>query len=54
LAKWSGVCYPKDKGGLDIHDLGIKNMALLGKWLLKLLAENETWQTIQKKQNMLS
>ena len=39
-AKWSVVCSPKDHGGLGIHDLEVKNRALLGKWLFKLLSEN--------------
>jgi hypothetical protein len=46
LAKWSIVCCPKDQGGLGIHDLSIKNSALLGKWLFKLLTEDGTLQTI--------
>jgi hypothetical protein len=47
LAKWSVVCCPKDQGG--IHDLSVKNTALLGKWLFKLLTEDGIWQTILKK-----
>jgi hypothetical protein len=35
LVKWSVVCSPKDRGGLGIHDLQVKNTALLGKWLSK-------------------
>ena len=31
LARWDVVCCPKDQGGLGIHDLRIKNSALLGK-----------------------
>ena len=31
LAKWSVVCRPKDQGGLGIHDLQVKNEALLSK-----------------------
>jgi hypothetical protein len=42
LTKWSVVCSPKDQGGLNIHDLEVKNMALLGKWLFKLLTEDGT------------
>jgi hypothetical protein len=49
LAKWSVVCCPKDQGGLGIHDLSVKNLALLDKWLLKLLTEDGTWQTILKR-----
>ena len=28
------------------HDLEVKNRALLGKWLFKLLSEDEIWQTL--------
>jgi hypothetical protein len=35
--------------GLGIHDLEVKNTALLGKWLFKLLTEEGTWQTILKR-----
>jgi hypothetical protein len=31
LAKWNILCRPKDQGGLGIHDLEIKNRALLEK-----------------------
>jgi hypothetical protein len=40
LVKWSIVCRPKDQGGLEVHDLEVKNSALLGKWLFKLLIED--------------
>jgi hypothetical protein len=46
LAKWSVVCTPKDQGGLGIHDLEVKNTALLRKWLFRLLTEDGIWQTI--------
>jgi hypothetical protein len=46
LAKWSVVCSPKDQGGLGIQDLEVKNTALLGKWLFRLLTEDGIWQTI--------
>jgi hypothetical protein len=49
LAKWIVVCCPKDQGGLGIHDLELKNTALLGKWLFKLLTKDGTWQTILKR-----
>jgi hypothetical protein len=49
LAKWSVVCSPKNQGGFGIHDLEVKNIALLGKWLFKLLTEEGTWQTILKR-----
>jgi hypothetical protein len=37
LAKWSSLCCPKNQGGLGIHNLEVKNTALLGKWLLSYL-----------------
>jgi hypothetical protein len=43
------VCRPKDQGGLGIHDLEVKNSALLGKWLFKLLTEDGIWQTLLKR-----
>jgi hypothetical protein len=43
LAKWSVVCSPKDHGGLGIHNLEVKNTALLGKWLFKLLTEEANY-----------
>ena len=46
LTKWSMVCRPKDQGGLGIHDLQVKNEALLSKWLFKLLTEDGVWQTM--------
>jgi hypothetical protein len=49
LAKWSVVCSPKDQGGLGIHNLEVKNTALLGKWLFKLLTEEGMWQSILKR-----
>ena len=49
LARWNVVCRPKDQGGLGIHDLEIKNKALLGKWLYKLLTEDGVWQTLLRR-----
>jgi hypothetical protein len=37
---WSVVFRPKDQGGLGIQDLEVKNIALLGKWLFRLLTED--------------
>jgi len=31
LAKWDILCQPKDQGGLEIHNLELKNIALLSK-----------------------
>ena len=36
-------------GGLGIHDLEIKNTALLGRWLFKLLTEDGVWQTLLRR-----
>jgi hypothetical protein len=36
-------------GGLGIHDLEVKNSALLGKWIFKLLTEDGIWQTLLKR-----
>jgi hypothetical protein len=43
LANRSVVCRAKDQGGLGIQDLEIKNRALLGRWLFKLLTEEGIW-----------
>jgi hypothetical protein len=43
------VCRPKDQGELGVHDLEVKNSALLGKWLFKLLTEDGVWQTLLKR-----
>jgi hypothetical protein len=43
------VWRPKDQGGLGIHDLEVKNSALLGKCLFKLLTEDGVCQTILKR-----
>jgi hypothetical protein len=49
LVKWGVVCRPKDQGGLGVHDLAVKNSALLGKWLFKLLTEDGVLQTLLKR-----
>uniref|UniRef100_A0A452XBT8 Reverse transcriptase zinc-binding domain-containing protein n=1 Tax=Aegilops tauschii subsp. strangulata TaxID=200361 RepID=A0A452XBT8_AEGTS len=46
LARSSVLCRPKSQGGLGIQDLEIKNIALLSKWVYKLLTENGVWQEI--------
>src|SRR3954470_15191003 len=40
---------PKDQGELGIHDLQVKNSALLGKWLYKLLTSDGVWQSLLKR-----
>jgi len=49
LAKWDILCQPKNQGGLGIHNLDIKNTALLSKWLFKLLTTKGTWQQMLRK-----
>lgn len=44
LVNWLMICQPKDKGGLGVVDLTIKNVCYLGKWLLRLENENGLWQ----------
>ena len=39
----------QDQGGLGIHDLQVKNSALLGKWLFKLLTEEGVLQALLKR-----
>jgi len=46
LAKWDILCQPKYQGGLEIHNLELKNVALLSKWLYRLLMTDGTWQQI--------
>ena len=43
LAKWDILCQPKDQGGLEIDNLELKNVALLSKWLYRLLMTDGTW-----------
>ena len=54
LVKWSVVCRPKDQGGLGVHDLDVKNKALLGKWIFKLLTEEGVWQTLLRRKYVSS
>jgi hypothetical protein len=49
LTRWNIICRPKDQGGLGVHDLEVKNRALLGKWLARLLTEDGIWQNILRK-----
>ena len=34
LAKWDIICRPKDRGGLGIENLEVKNRCLLSKWYI--------------------
>ena len=54
LAKWSILSQPKDQGGLGIHDLNLKNIALLSKWLFKLLTTDGTWQQLLRNKYLAS
>jgi hypothetical protein len=49
VVKWSVAYRPKDQGGLRVHDLQVKNSALLRKWLFKLLTEDGVWRTLVKR-----
>ena len=49
MTKWSVVCRTKDQGGLGIHDLGVKNLALLGNWLFKLFSKEGVWKTLLRR-----
>jgi hypothetical protein len=40
------ICRPKDKGGLGIEVLDIKNNCLLSKWLFKIINEEGMWQEL--------
>jgi len=46
LAKWDILCQPKERGGLGIQNLELKNIASLSKWLYRLLTTDGTWQQI--------
>jgi hypothetical protein len=35
--------------GFGIHDIKVKNIALLSKWLFKLLTQDGVWQTLLKR-----
>ncbi|WVZ51704.1 hypothetical protein U9M48_002819 [Paspalum notatum var. saurae] len=48
LAKWNILW------GLGIHDLYVKNIALLSKWLFKLLTSEGTWQQLLKNKYLSS
>jgi hypothetical protein len=50
MDKWSMICRPKDQGGLEIHELHVKNEALLSKWFFKLLSGDGVWQTMLRNQ----
>ncbi|WVZ53298.1 hypothetical protein U9M48_004264 [Paspalum notatum var. saurae] len=54
LAKWDILCQPKDQGGLEIHNLDVKNTALLSKWLYNLLTSDGTWQQILRNKYLRS
>jgi hypothetical protein len=46
----SGVSFAaKNQGGQGIHDIEVKNMALLKKWLFRLLTKDGVWQTLLRR-----
>jgi hypothetical protein len=48
LIRWNIVCRSKDQGGLGVQNL-VKNSALLGKWVFKLLTEDGICQTLLRR-----
>ena len=46
LAKCVILCQSKEQGGLGIQNLELKNIALLSKWLYRLITIDGTWQQI--------
>ena len=42
------MCQPKEQGRVGIHNLELKNIALLSKWLYRLLTTEGTWPQIIK------
>lgn len=47
--KWSEVCKPKITGGLGIKDIHLFNLSLLGKWLWRIVREEEAlWIEVLK------
>jgi hypothetical protein len=49
LTKWHVVCHLIDQGGLSVHDLEVKNKALVGKWLARFLTEDGVWQNLLRR-----
>ena len=46
------LCRSKDQGGLGIQNVALKNVALLSKWLFKILTEEGVWLEILKNKYM--
>jgi len=47
LISWDIVCRPRDKGGLGIGSVVLKNLALLKKWIRRVpLETNSIWHTV--------
>lgn len=51
LVKWSKVCMPKHKGGLELDNLLIRNSSLLFKWWWRWFSERNGfwWEVIKQK-----
>jgi len=44
---WDKICQPKDKGRLGVIDIEKFNLALLGKWIWRLMSEERSfWKDI--------
>jgi hypothetical protein len=46
LSKWDILRQPKDQGGQGILELNTMNIALLSKWVYKLLTSDGMWQQL--------
>lgn len=45
--KWNRICFPKNKGGVGVIDIKIKNKSLLAKWSWRFTLEREAlWRKI--------
>lgn len=40
---WNKITIPKDKGGLGLVDVNLKNVALLSKWWWNLNQDKQSW-----------
>jgi hypothetical protein len=50
--KWDILYQPKDQGGLGVVDLNTKIIALLNKWLYRLLTSDGVWQQILRNKHL--
>lgn len=53
LVKSEEVCQPVDQGGLGVVNLVLRNRCLLSKWLWKIENEEDMWQDLIRKKNIV-